>query len=108
MAALINRTSRSQQIAEAHTVQLLNKAKMADDAYITLVQYDFNGAGQLTSHSWTDPTGNTYEFTSGAGEIRFNSTGYGSLNPNDKKLFFRYLNKFVFQFLKKYDEDFNL
>jgi hypothetical protein len=108
MAAPPNKTSQYQQIANAHSVELYNKAKAAQDAYQTLAQYDFEGTGFLSGHTWTDPTGNIYTYNNGAGEITFNSTVYSSLSSADKKLFFVYLKKFIVECLKKYDLDYNL
>jgi hypothetical protein len=108
MAAPVNQTSQYQQIANAHSVELYNKAKAAEDAYLTLSQYDFEGVGLLSAHSWTDPTGNVYSFTSGGGEIVFNSTVYSSLTSAEKRLFFVYLDKFIVECMKQYDIDYNL
>jgi hypothetical protein len=108
MAAPINRSSQYAQITQAHTVNLLNKTKMAEDAYQTIAQYDFEGNGPLSSHTWTDPTGRVYGFTNGAGEITLDTVAYSGLNPADKKAFFLYLNKFVIECMNRYDIDYNL
>jgi hypothetical protein len=108
MPTLLNKTSQFEQIASAHSVELYNKAKAAADAYQTLSQYNFEGVGALSAHSWTDPTGNVYSFTAGGSEIVFNSTAYSSLSSADKKLFFVYLNKFIVECMKQYDIDYNL
>jgi hypothetical protein len=108
MAAPINQTSQYQQIANAHSVELYNKAKAAEDAFQTLSQYNFEGIGTLSAHSWTDPTGNVYSYTAGGSEIVFNSTAYSSLTSADKRLFFVYLDRFIVECLKQYDLDYNL
>jgi hypothetical protein len=108
MAAPLNQTSQYQQIANAHTVELLNKAKAASDAYQALSQYNFEGYGTLAAHSWTDPTGHVYAFTAGSGEITWDGTAYSSLGSDDKKLFFVYLKKFIIESMKRYDKDVGL
>ena len=108
MAAPQNKSSQYHQITDAHSVELLNKAKAADDAYQALVTYDFGGTGVLSAHTWTDPTGHVYDFTTGSGEIRWDGTFYSNLNPSDKKLFFVYLRKFIVECMKRYDVDYNL
>ncbi len=107
MAAPPNKTSQFQQIANAHTVQILNKTKAAEDAYTTLTGYDPIGSGVLNSFTWNDPTGNQYVYTNGAGEINFKGSSYSSLSPEDKKLFFLYLKKFVVEAFKEYDKIYN-
>jgi len=108
MAAPLNKSSEYFQITQAHSVELLNKNKMAEDAYQAIEQYNFEGTGTLSSHSWTDPTGRVYSYTSGAGEISFDGTAYSSLNPINKRAFFVYLKKFISQCMKRYDEEYNL
>lgn len=81
---------------------------MAEDAYQVIAQYDFEGNGTLSGHSWTDPTGRVYNFTTGAGEITLDTVPYSGLNPADKKAFFLYLNKFVIECMNRYDIEYNL
>ena len=109
MAAPVNQTSQYQQIANAHSVELYNKAKAAEDAYQTLAQYDFEGVGSMPSPiTWTAPTGVVFQFDSSAGELQYASTTYSSLTPAQKREFFQYLPKFITVCMKTYDDTYNL
>lgn len=111
MAGSANKSTAYQKIADAHTVELLNKNALAEDAYTTISQYNFNGLGgfaTVTPFEWTDPTGKSYRYISGAGELQFESTGYSSLSSGEKQQFFLYLKQFIHACLKQYDIDYNL
>jgi hypothetical protein len=97
------------QIAEAHTVELQNKLARAQSAYNLLSTYDPTGLGSMPSPiSWTAPTGQVFQYDSGAGELQYMSTGYSSLSPAQKREFFQYLPKFITHCMKVYDDNFNL
>jgi hypothetical protein len=111
MAAPADKSSRAVQITQAHTIELLNKTKRANDAYFALAQYDFNGIGVFAAAApfdWTDPVGNVYRFSNGAGEILLNGNAYSALSSADKQQFFMYLDKFIVACMKQYDIDYNL
>jgi hypothetical protein len=109
MAAPVNQTSQYQQIANAHSVELYNKAKAADDAYQTVLQYDFEGLGSMPSPiNWTAPTGVIFTFDNSSGELQYASTVYSSLTSAQKREFFQYLPKFITVCMKAYDDNYSL
>jgi hypothetical protein len=109
MAAPINQTSQYQQIANAHSVELYNKAKAAEDAFQTLVQYNFEGLGLMPSPiNWTAPTGVVFTFDSSSSELQYASTVYSSLTSAQKREFFQYLPKFITVCMKAYDDFYSL
>jgi hypothetical protein len=109
MPAPLNKTSQYQQIANAHSVELYNKAKAADDAYQTVLQYDFEGLGSMpTPIDWTAPTGVVFRFDSSVGELQYASTPYSSLTSAQKREFFQYLPKFIAVCMNAYDINYNL
>jgi hypothetical protein len=109
MAAPVNQTSQYQQIANAHSVELYNKAKAAEDAFQTLAQYDFEGLGLMPSPiNWTAPTGVVFTFDSSSSELQYASTGYSSLTSAQKRDFFQYLPKFIQACLDAYDDAYSL
>jgi hypothetical protein len=109
MPATLNQTSQYQQIANAHSVELYNKAKAAEDAYVTLSQYDFEGLGSMPSPiDWTAPTGVVFTFDNSAGELQYASTPYSSLTSAQKREFFLYLPKFITVCMKAYDDFYSL
>ena len=109
MAAPVNQTSQYQQIANAHSVELKNKAKAAEDAYLTLSQYNFEGLGSMPSPiNWTAPTGVVFTFDSALGELQYASTVYSSLTTAQKREFFQYLPKFIQACLDAYDNAYSL
>lgn len=111
MAAPVDKSSRAYEITQAHTIELLNKTKRANDAYLALAQYDFEGTGAFATggpFNWTDPLGNVYQFSNGAGEILLNGAAYSALSSADKQQFFMYLDKFIVACMKQYDIDYSL
>ena len=109
MPATLNQTSQYRQIANAHSVELYNKAKAAEDAYLTLAQYNFEGVGSMPSPiNWTAPTGIVFTFDSSSGELQYASTVYSSLTSAQKREFFLYLSKFIQVCLDAYDDAYNL
>lgn len=109
MAAPVNQTSQYQQIANAHSVELYNKAKAAEDAFQTLVQYNFEGLGLMPSPiNWTAPTGVVFTFDSSSSELQYASTVYSSLTSAQKREFFQYLPKFITVCMKAYDDFYSL
>jgi len=109
MPAPLNKTSQYQQIANAHSVELYNKAKAADDAYQTVLQYDFEGLGLMPSPiNWTAPTGVVFTFDSSSSELQYASTVYSSLTSAQKREFFQYLPKFITVCMKAYDDFYSL
>jgi hypothetical protein len=108
-APVINTTSIENQIAEAHEVELQNKAFRASNAYTILNNYNWNGVGQMPNPiDWTAPTGESFRFDSGAGELQFSGTLYSSLNAEQKRNFFQYLPKFIKVCMNRYDDNYNL
>jgi hypothetical protein len=109
MPATLNQKSQYQQIANAHSVELYNKTKAAEDAYLTLALYNFEGVGSMPSPiTWTAPTGVVFQFDSSAGELQYASTVYSSLTSAQKREFFQYLPKFITVCMKAYDDFYSL
>lgn len=109
MPAIINRTFVEGQIVDHHQVELQNKLQRATSAYNLIDTYDWNGTGAMPSPiTWTSPTGKDFRYTSGLGELEYDSTVYSSLSPAQKREFFLYLPKFITECLKAYDDAYNL
>ena len=109
MPAILNQTSQYQQIANAHSVELYNKAKAAEDAFQTLVQYNFESVGSMpTPIDWTAPTGVIFRFDSSSTELQYGGTAYSALTPAQKREFFQYLPKFIQFCLETYDDTYSL
>lgn len=108
-APLIIPSSMEAQIAEAHDVELQNKAARAQSAYNLLLNYDWNTTGAMPSPiDWTAPNNAVFRYDSGVGELQYDGTVYSSLAPNRRRGFFQYLPKFVSFCMKAYDDNYNL
>ena len=108
MPAIINEASLEFQIAEAHSVELQNKAFRAQNAYNVLFNYDFNALGVMPNVTWSAPTGVNFDYSSSNGELHYNSTAYSSLASDKKREFFQYLPKFIQACLDAYDDTYSL
>jgi hypothetical protein len=96
--------SRQKQYTDANAEMYYKMDAGQQACYLALEQYNPTGSGNMPDTIYRIPNSNIeIKFTFGAGEIQLNGTGYGSLNPTDKKLVFKYLDALTKECLLQYD-----
>jgi hypothetical protein len=108
MAGPIDRTTQEAQILARHFIELQSKQIRAESAFALLNSYNWNSTGAMPVVTWAAPTGFNFEFNPSYGELYYKGTAYSGLNSQQKREFFQYLPKFIFECLKEYDSAYNL
>lgn len=108
MAGPINETTQEAQILARHFVELQNKQIRADAAFALLNSYNWNSTGLMPLVTWAAPTGYNFEFNPSYGELYYKGNAYSGLGSEEKRIFFQYLPKFIFECLREYDRTYNL
>lgn len=107
MPSPLNQISPEKFALDANNRYLQNYSVRENNATLFLVNYNFNGSSPMVSHTWTTPSGDVYFLDMISGQITWNSDPFASLDADKKRLYFRYLTKFVAQCLNNYNLTYN-
>jgi hypothetical protein len=95
-----------------HSVELQTKANRVQAIYNCLQSYDYTNSGgsyPMPDFDWAIPTnGVSIRYRNSIGEIEYNYNPYSSLSPQDRIVFWKWIDKFIVQCLKNYDINYNL
>lgn len=105
-ALVITQTVETTRV-DAHKLFTLNQAMIAASAYNKIDQFSIPGGSSMPNYEWPSPEG-TFNYESGAGEIRFNGTPFSGLGADDKNLFFRWLPHFIQKAMRYYNKSYGL
>lgn len=94
-------------ITQANTLYLATYPARYQSAVYYLDNYTAPGGGAMLNFSWSSPTGDLFDYN-GSGQIALNTTPFPGLNVEQKRKFFRYLNKFIGACLINYNISYNL
>lgn len=108
MAGPSSVTSPEKQVLDANDRYLQNYNQRASDAWDYISNYTFSPGGVMIDYTWTAPTGNIFKLDMTAGNLQLDSTAFNSLNTPQKVIFFRYLQKFIGQCIKNYNQNYSL
>lgn len=108
MPAPANIANPEKKILDANTVYLQTYQNRHDVAYTYLVNYTFPGGGSMPDHNWIAPSGNDFNFKTTSGNFEMDGTAFGAMTADQKKIFFHYLSRFVYECIKNYNLNYNL
>lgn len=108
MPAITNIANPEKKVLDANDRYLQNYVVRENNSYTYVLNYDFNGAGAMPNYTWTAPSGNVFQFDTSVGQFQMDSTAFTSMTAPQKKIFFRYLQKFVGECIKNYNLNYNL
>jgi hypothetical protein len=93
-------------ITQANTLYLATYPARYQSAVYYLDNYTAPGGGAMPSFTWSAPTGDSFSYVTG--DLSFNTSPFAGLNTEQKRKFFRYLNKFIGACLLNYNITNNL
>jgi hypothetical protein len=93
---------------EAHYLSTLHQGVIAATAYAKVDTFNIPGYGAMPSFEWVCPTGDSFLYEQGSGELRLSGTPYSSMGSGEKEIFFRWLNHFVHKCMVKYNKEYGL
>lgn len=109
MPAIINQATPELIPINANERYIQASQNRAGNAFTLLSNYNYLGTtGPMPDYTWTAPDNNVFNYTLINGELSLNSVLYGSLTTPEKRIFFRYLQKFIGQCLKNYNDAYGL
>lgn len=108
MPFIVNIANPEKKVLDANDRYLQNYVARENNSYNYVFNYTFGGSGAMPNHTWTAPSGNFFRFDTSFGQFEMDSTAFSSMSANQKKIFFRYLQKFVGECIKNYNETYNL
>lgn len=109
MPAMVQYQSKEKQFADFHAelYYKMNNAQLA--CYLALEQYNPLGSGSMPDNAYRIPnSSDILQYKNGNGEITFNGNLYSSLNADEKKKVFKYLDNLTKSCLENYDHFYNL
>lgn len=108
MAAPLKTQTEVSRAMDGHSNFLYAKDNAAQNAFDYLKDYNFELTGVMPNHSWQCPDGFTFEFNASGSALLFAGSDYTSLAPARKVVFWRWLNHFIRECLKNYDDTYGL
>lgn len=108
MPAILNIASPEKKVLDANTVYLQTYQNRHDTAFLLLSNYTFPGGGPMLDYNWTASSGNNFNFKQSAGSFEMDSTAFGAMTADQKKIFFHYLSRFIYECIKNYNLNYNL
>lgn len=94
--------------AQQHYLFTVHQAVMATTAYSKLETLSIPGGGAMPTFEWVCPSGGSFLYETGAGELKLDGTPYSSLSSGAKEIFFRWLNHFMQAAMVKYNKEYGL
>ena len=108
MAATLKTQTEVSRALDGHSNFLYAKDNAAQNAFDYLKDYNFELTGAMPRHTWECPEGFIFEFDSSAGALQFAGSIYSSLAPSRKVVFWKWLNHFIRECMKNYDDTYGL
>lgn len=111
MPAPVVPQNKYSEIADNHSTIYWQRQNALNQAYDSLQNYNPTGAGAMPYPTeWRVPNTNYFMKydPSSYGEIVLNNNAYSSLNPAEKRIIYKYLDKFFKYCLEVYDQNYNL
>jgi len=109
MPSTIPRIKTTTQL-DNHTVELQTKDNRASTIYNNLQSYDYDlvsPSKPMPNFVYSIPTnGKTIEYNNGYGEMYYDSSPYSVLSPEQKVVFWQWIDKAIVYGMKKYDKQY--
>ena len=93
---------------DAHYLFTVHQQLVATTAYSKLETFAILPYGSMPYFEWASPSGQTFVYSPGAGQLRLDGTDYSALETEQKRIFFRWLNHFIHACMHKYNREYNL
>lgn len=108
MPAPITTQTQESVRADGHYLFTLHQAAIASTAYYKLENFSIPSYGAMPTFEWACPSGETFIFQSGSGEISIDGTPFSSLGTAKRQVFFRWLNHFIQASMVRYNLEYGL
>lgn len=111
MPAPVIPENRYSETADSHSQIYWQRLNALNQAYYSLNNYDPIGVGSMPYPTeWRIPNTNYFlkYDPSSYSEIVLNNVSYGSVSTEEKKLMYKYLDRFFKYCLQKYDQNYSL